>query len=122
MLSFPASVRIFVAPGVTDMRKSFDGLAHLAREVLKQDPLSGHVFVFSNRRRDRVKILVWDRSGFWLFAKRLEKGTFPWPSPADVGESHRISSTDLGMILGGIDLKRAHRRKWFDKIAEREGA
>ena len=76
MVTLPASVRVFVAVAPVDFRKGFDGLAQLAREVIEQDPLSGHLFVFSNRRRDRVKILYWDRDGLAIWMKRLEKGTF----------------------------------------------
>ena len=75
MLTLPASVRVFVARGVTDLRRSFDRLSAQVQEVLCQDPLSGHVFVFFNRQRDRVKMLVWERDGFWLLYKRLEAGT-----------------------------------------------
>ena len=76
MLTLPASVRVFVARGATDLRRSFDRLSAQVQEVLRQDPLSGHVFVFFNRQRNRVKMLVWERDGFWLLYKRLEAGTF----------------------------------------------
>ena len=76
MLTLPASVRVFVAQGATDLRRSFDRLSAQVQEVLRQDPLSGHVFVFFNRQRNRVKLLVWERDGFWLLYKRLEAGTF----------------------------------------------
>ena len=76
MLTIPAAVKIYVAPGATDMRKAIDGLSALVREALGEDPLSGHLFVFANRRRDRLKILVWDRDGYWVLFKRLEAGTF----------------------------------------------
>jgi len=76
MLTLPASVRVFVARGATDLRRSFDRLSAQVQEVLRQDPLSGHVFVFFNRPRNRVKLLVWERDGFWLLYKRLEAGTF----------------------------------------------
>jgi len=76
MLTLPASVRVFVARGATDLRRSFDRLSAQVQEVLRQDPLSGHVFMFFNRQRNRVKLLVWERDGFWLLYKRLEAGTF----------------------------------------------
>jgi len=76
MLTLPASVRVFVARGATDLRRSFDRLSAQVQEVLRQDPLSGHVFVFFNRQRNRVKMLVWERDGFWLLYKRLEAGTW----------------------------------------------
>lgn len=106
-----SNVRIFLAAGVTDMRKSFDTLAERAREVIKEDPLSGHLFVFCNRRRDRLKILYWEDSGFWLLAKRLEKGTFAWPDrPAGKVE---YSMPELALLLGGVDLSRTRRRRWY---------
>lgn len=116
MLTLPATVRIFLAVGATDMRKSFDGLAEATRSVIGKDPLSGHVFVFSNRRRDRVKLLLWDRSGFWVLAKRLEKGTFAWPKTVEGGlPSVEMRSEDLAMLLGGIDFGSAKRRRWYDR-------
>jgi transposase len=115
MLTLPSSVRIFLAPGVTDMRRSFDGLAATARRVLEKDPLSGHVFVFCNRRRTILKALVWDRSGFTILAKRLEQGTFSWPVPRP-GEGHvEMRSEELAALLGGLDLTRTRRRRWYDR-------
>ncbi len=111
-MTLPPSVRIFLAPGATDMRKSFDGLAAATRHVIRQDPLSGHVFVFCNRRRHLIKVLVWDRSGFWVFAKRLERGTFRWP---ETREPVEMRSEELALLLGGIDLSRTRRRPWFDR-------
>ncbi len=108
----PASVRIFLAPGATDMRKSFDGLAAAAKTIVKRDPLSGHVFVFLNRRRHMLKLLLWDGAGFILFAKRLEKGTFAWPDgPGPV----EMRSEELALLLGGIDLDFTRRRRWYDR-------
>ncbi len=78
MLTLPPSVRIYLARGATDIRKGIDGLCAVARDIVGEDPFTGHLFAFANRRRDAVKILVWDRSGFWLFYKRLERGTFQW--------------------------------------------
>ena len=115
MLTLPPSVRVFVAIGATDMRKQFDGLIALARDVVRQDPLSGHIFGFCNRRRDRVKLLFFDRSGFWLCAKRLEKGTFAWPTPAAGASSVELSSPELTLLLSGIDLAQTKRRHWWDK-------
>lgn len=112
MLSLPPSVRIFLAPGATDMRKAIDGLSALVQSVLSQDALSGHLFVFCNRRRDRLKILVWDAGGFWLLMKRLEQGTFSWPSRAD-GGAVVLTSGELTMLLEGVDLTRLHRRKRY---------
>jgi transposase len=107
MLSLPPSVRVFVCTGPTDMRKSFDGLCALVQAVLAQDPFSGHLFVFVNRRRDKVKILCWDRSGFWLLYKRLEEGTFRVPDRRDVG------ARELMMLLEGIDTAEVRERRWY---------
>jgi transposase len=110
VLTLPPSVRIFLAAKPVDLRKSFDGLAAAAREVLLQDPLSGHLFVFVNRRSDRVKILVWDRNGYWLMAKRLERGRFR--TPARDGQVE-IEAAELALMLEGIDLAGARRRpRW----------
>lgn len=106
----PASVRVFLAAKPLDLRKSFDGLAAATREVLAQEPLSGHLFVFLNKRRNRVKILVWDRNGFWLMCKRLERGVFRAPMREGQVE---IDATELGLMLDGIDLAGAKRRpRW----------
>ena len=109
MLSLSPAVRIFVARGPTDLRKSFDGLAAAVREVLREDPFSGHLFVFLNRRRDRVKLLYWDRSGFCLLYKRLEEGTFWHP---EVGE---IGRRELVMLLEGIEESEVRTRRWYSR-------
>jgi len=112
VLTLPSSVRIYLATEPTDLRKGFDGLAAATRHVIKQEPLSGHLFVFVNRRRNRMKILVWQASGFLLLYKRLERGTFKLPEQPRPGEtSLRIASTDLALMLEGIDLRGARRRK-----------
>ena len=116
MLSFPPSVRIFVARGATDQRKSFDSLCALAKDVLSQDPFSGHVFVFFGRRRDRVKLLVWDRSGFWLFAKRLEAGTFAEVRGASQAVCVELSSRDLMLLLEGIELGEVRQRRRYRRV------
>ena len=100
MLTLPASVRVFVARGATDLRRSFDRLSAQVQEVLRQDPLSGHVFVFFNRQRNRVKLLVWERDGFWLLYKRLEAGTFA------ALERDEINARELYLLLEGIEVVR----------------
>ena len=111
MLSLPPVVRIFVATAPTNMHLSFDRLAALARDVIHQDPLSGHLFVFQNRLGDRVKILVWDRSGFCLWYKRLEQGVFHFPRAA---ATHlEVDAADLLLLLDGIELAQATRRARF---------
>jgi transposase len=111
VLSLPPAVRIFVATQPTNMHLSFDRLAALARDVLQQDPLSGHLFVFRNRSGDKVKILGWDRSGFCLWYKRLERGVFHFPSaPATALE---VDAAELLLLLDGIELTHARRRARF---------
>lgn len=119
MMFAPApQVRVFVRPGATDMRKSFDGLFGLAKETLGQDPLSGHLFVFCNARRDRLKILFSDGAGLWVCAKRLEGGTFAWP--ADAATKVEMTSAELGMLLAGVELQSVRRRRWrrFELVRE----
>lgn len=103
MITIPAGVRIHLAMGVTDMRKGFDGLAMLAQEVLKQNPFSGHFFIFRGRRGDLVKVLYWDGQGYCLFAKRLEKGRFVWPVTRE--GSVVLTTAQLSMLLEGIDWR-----------------
>jgi transposase len=116
MLMLPPSVRIFMARDATDMRKSFDGLSAMISSM-DLDPLSGHLFVFFNKRRDRVKILYWDRSGYWLLYKRLEHGTFTWSTrTANSNGSIEVSSKDLALLLEGVDMRRASRRLTHDEL------
>lgn len=118
MLSLPTSVRIYLSRGATDMRKSIDGLAAVTTQVLERDPLSGHLFVFCNARRDRIKILYWERTGFWLLHKRLERGTFAWPLPAESDAKQvEMSSSDLAALLGGLDLRDVKRRRWYSRTS-----
>lgn len=104
----PSRIRVFIASQPTDMRKSFNGLAAVVQNELGRDPLSGDVFVFHNRRGHLMKLLLWDRGGFWIFYKRLEKGRFK--VPAGRGKDTEIAPADLAMILEGIDLAGARRR------------
>ena len=113
MLTWPPAVRVFVHTAPTDMRRSFDRLACIVQEILHQDPFSGHLFVFVNRRGDRMKILFWDRSGYALFYKRLEEGVFHVPSP-DAG-SVEIDVPRLTLILEGLDLAGAKQQKRFTR-------
>ncbi len=106
-------VRIYPCTGPTDMRKGFDTLAALVRDHLGHDPLSGHLFLFVGRDRDRIKLLYWDADGFALWYKRLEEGTFRLPTPAKVGVSVELKPSELAMLLAGIDLTSIKRRKRF---------
>lgn len=117
MLSLPPAVRLFIARGATDMRKSFDTLAALVIDVIEEDPQSGHLFLFVNRRRDRLKVLWWDRSGYCLLAKRLEHGQFRVFDRADgTAGAFEMSSSDLALILEGIDLRGSKRRLSHDAV------
>ena len=116
MIHLPASVRVYLCLTPCDMRKSFDGLHTLVREHLELDVFAGHLFVFASRRRDRVKILYWDRDGFAMWSKRLEEGTYAVPFAEDVQERRReITVQELGALLSGIDLKQATRRKRYQR-------
>ena len=111
MIGLPSGTRVWIVAGHTDMRKGFDGLALLVREVIAQDPLSGHLYVFRNRRRDRIKILYWDRDGLALWYKRLEKGTFRFPEAKD--GRVEVTPAEMAAVLEGIDLTRARRLPRF---------
>ena len=113
MLTWPQIVRIFVCTQPTDMRRGFDRLAATVRAVTHQDPLSGFLFVFFNRRQDRVKILYWDKSGYCLWYKRLEAGRFHLPPDGIGQDSMEIDMARLTLILEGIDLSGSRRRKRF---------
>jgi transposase len=114
MLNVPGRVKIFLCLQPTDMRKSFDSLSALVGEVLAQDPLSGHLFVFRSKRGDRVKLLYWDDDGYVLWYKRLEAGTFRFPaSPRDDQRSLTVSAADLAMLLDGVDLSSVKRTKRY---------
>lgn len=122
MLSLPPSVRVFLCLRPTDMRRSFDGLCAMVEELLQRDPFSGHLFVFVNRRSDRVKLLYWDRDGFAIWYKRLEEGTITLhasPPPEEDGDQERegveVRASDLAMLLDGIDLSSVKRRKRYKR-------
>jgi transposase len=110
MLTIGAGTKVFLVAGPTDMRKSFDTLAAVVRLAVGADPLSGHLFVFCNRQRDRLKILLWEESGFWVLAKRLEEGTFAWPE-AGRGKVE-YSPAELAAMLAGLELSGRRRRRY----------
>jgi transposase len=114
MITLPTGTQVWIAAGVTDLRRGFTGLSGLVQTVLEQDPFSGHVFVFRGRRGDLLKLLWWDGDGFCLFAKRLERGRFIWPK----AESGTIALTraQLSMLLEGIDWRRP-TRTWQPQAA-----
>ena len=107
MIGFGSNTKVYLASGVTDMRKGFDGLAALVQTQINADPFSGQLFVFRGRRGDRIKALWWDGDGLCLYAKRLERGRFVWPQAQD-GTVH-LTSAQLSMLLEGIDWRRPER-------------
>ena len=122
MLTAGAATRVYLAAGVTDMRKGFEGLFALVRGQLAQDPLSGHVFVFCNRQRDRLKLLYFDGSGLWVCAKRLEGGRFRWPAAGGgSGGVVTLSRAELTMLLEGIDLLATRQRRWHRREPGADG-
>ena len=115
VFGFGPATRIYVAAGATDMRKNFNGLYGLVRDHLGCDPESGHVFVFTNARRNRLKLLVYDGSGLWVCAKKLDGGRFRWPVADSTVKKLVLSSEELALLLGGIDLTQTRPRKWYRK-------
>ena len=125
MLNFSRTTRVFLATEPTDMRKGFDGLFALVENVIDEDPFSGHLFVFRNQRRDRLKVLWWDRDGLAVFYKRLEKGSYQFPTDARVSNSSggdrdnarrcEIRTDELALLLEGIDLSSVKRRPRYER-------
>ncbi len=113
MLSLPLPVRIFLCTEPADLRKSFDGLAQMVRAFLGADPLSGHLFVFRNKRGDRLKLLYWDETGYAIWYKRLEEGSFRFPPVRGTGHGIEIRAADLTMILDGVDLDSVKRQRRY---------
>jgi transposase len=124
MWSISSQVQIFLARDPVDMRKSFHGLVSLTESVLKKDPLSGQLFVFINRRRDRIKLLYWGGTGFCIWYQQLEKGTYQFPAVTDedVQEGIEISPSQLSMILDGIDLSSVRQRPRYQHKKDRQAA
>jgi transposase len=113
MFAMGAATRIYVAAGATDMRKSFNGLEGLIRERLACDPTSGHIFLFANARRNRLKLVFFDGCGLWVCARRMEGGTLHWPE-AESGKV-QLSREQFALLIGGIDLTETRERKWYRK-------
>jgi transposase len=115
MFGLGLATKIYIAVEAIDMRKGFEGLHGLVRDHLGQDPLSGHLFLFTNKTKTRLKALVWDGSGLWVCAKRLEKGRFRWPEANT--RSVTMRGEELAMLVNGLDLKQAVARRWYRKSA-----
>lgn len=127
MLSIPSTARVFLATAPTDMRKGFDGLFALVENVIREAPFSGHLFVFRNRKRDRLKVLWWDTDGLAIFYKRLERGNYQFPTDATVKRHDsnddddaaaarcEIRSDELALLLAGIDLGSVKRRRRYQR-------
>jgi transposase len=114
MLSLPPGIQVFMALEPVDMRKSFDGLSAAVQAVFARDVLDGHLFLFLNRRRDRLKMIWWDRDGYALFCKRLECGTYEIPPSAADAKQLRLDATQLALLLGGVQLGSVrHRRRYM---------
>ena len=123
MLTLPPTVRVFIGLDPIDMRRSFDGLAAQVSARLTRDPLDGHLYCFVNRARTMMKVIFFDRSGYCILYKRLERGTFALPKAPREGQGVELSPAELGLILEGIDLNGATRRKRYrrsEDIAGRE--
>jgi len=110
MLALQSRYRFYLYAHPTDMRKSFDGLCGIVEGRLKGNPLSGDVYIFLNRRRDRMKLLVWENSGFWIFYKRLERGTFQLPAACSRQDCHELAHEELLLMIAGIELTHIRRR------------
>jgi len=111
----PSAVRIFIRPGTTDLRKAVNGLTGIIEQQMTGEPFSGSVYLFCNRDRKLLKAIYWERNGFWLNQKRLEKETFPWPQTNEAAQE--ITSEELTMLLKGIDFFRAHKSLYYKKVS-----
>jgi transposase len=116
MLSFPSSLKIFLAVEPCDMRKGFNGLHALVTQRLQEDARQGALFVFTNTRRNRLKILYWDTTGLWILSKRLEKGTFSWPKGTENSQvKFKLKAEALALLTDGVDLRGAAMRPWYER-------
>jgi transposase len=110
-----SKARIFIRPGTTDLRKASNGLTVIVQEEMNEDPFSGHVYLFCNRDRKLLKAVYWDRTGFWLCQKRLEKERYPWPETKEAAQE--LSVEELLMLLKGIDFFKAHKELYYKKVS-----
>ena len=119
MIPTGPATKVYLALGTTDLRKGFEGLSDLVRHQMKEEPMSGHLFGFTNRNRSRIKLLYWDGSGMWLLTKRLAKGRFSWPQDegASPATGLRVLAEELTLLLSGIDLEKTRSRAWWRKAA-----
>lgn len=116
MLNFTGALKVYVATEAADMRQGFSGLYGMVVTVMKEDPQGGGLFVFTNRRHNRVKVLYWDGTGLWLMTKRLEKGTFHWPEGIETKDGKLpLSPQALAMLLDGVDLREGTLRPWYQR-------
>lgn len=122
MFGVGPATRIYLAAGATDMRKGYEGLYGLVRDRLQCDPLSGHLFLFCNAQRNRLKVLVFDGSGLWVCGKRLEAGRFYWPTAEEGQDKMVMNQEQLALLLGGIDLTETRPRRWYRKVREEESS
>lgn len=118
MFAMGAATRIYVATGATDMRKGFCGLEGLIRERLDSDPTSGHIFLFCNSRRNRLKLVYFDGSGLWVCSKRMELGRLHWPESSS--NKVQLSHEQFALLVGGIDLTQTRERKWYRRAPGEE--
>jgi|SRR3954451_21344928 len=117
MFGLGPATKVYLALGSTDLRKGFEGLYGLVRDRLGLEPLSGHLVLFCNAERTRLKLLFWDGSGLWVCAKRLEKGRFSWPSETKESACVTLSHEEFSLLVGGIDLSQTRRKNWYRKVA-----
>ena len=118
MLGIGRATRIYLAPGATDMRKGYEGLYGLVRDRLQCEPLSGHVFLFCNARRNRLKLIYWDGTGLWVCGKRLQKGCFRWPEANPEEMKVTLTPEEFAMLIGGMDVQAAKRRAWYRRAID----
>jgi transposase len=115
VLSFAGALKVYLAVEPQDMRKSFNGLNALVSDHLRMEPTNGALYVFTNRRRNRLKILFWDGSGMWVATKRLEEGRFSWPKPSEKSRKLSLSPEALSLLTDGVDLKGARLKPWYQR-------